>query len=109
MTRHKIMTVRLLTALVLVLAIGACGKLPRPFEGAGREGDPQLLVMPKPSRLTSPGTCPKGRRAIWPVPWFVRFGPMILPPIPKTRRLAPMFCIPTLLHGLMMRIRRMWM
>tara|TARA_R110001583_G_scaffold9186_2_gene43300 strand:- start:35937 stop:36950 length:1014 start_codon:yes stop_codon:yes gene_type:complete len=46
MTWHKIMTVRLLTALVLVLAIGACGKLPRPFEGAGREGDPQLLVVP---------------------------------------------------------------
>jgi hypothetical protein len=40
------MTVRFVTVMVLVFALGACGKLPRPFEGAGREGDPQLIDVP---------------------------------------------------------------
>lgn len=30
---------------VLVMPLGACGDLPRPFEGAGRAGDPSLLEL----------------------------------------------------------------
>ncbi|OSQ38589.1 hypothetical protein TMES_11885 [Thalassospira mesophila] len=40
------MNVRFLAVMVLVFAVAACGQLPRPFEGAGREGDPQLLDVP---------------------------------------------------------------
>lgn len=40
------MALRILSVMMVVVVLGACGKLPRPFEGAGREGDPALLDVP---------------------------------------------------------------
>ncbi|OSQ28747.1 hypothetical protein [Thalassospira sp. MCCC 1A03138] len=35
----------LFLVMILVVPLAACGDLPRPFEGAGREGDPALLEL----------------------------------------------------------------
>ncbi|WP_252509771.1 hypothetical protein [Thalassospira sp. TSL5-1] len=40
------MALRFLTIVMLVGLLAACGQLPRPFEGAGREGNPELLDVP---------------------------------------------------------------
>ncbi len=58
------MALRFLTVVMLVgvLGLGACGELPRPFEGAGREGNPELLDVPdaQPVKVDIASDLPNG-------------------------------------------------